>query len=58
MLLTSQILSALPTLYFFKGLQFFQINLHLKLSQKPLPAPRVSILGSCPCTRDILSTSR
>lgn len=25
MLLTSQILSALPTLYFFKGLRFFQL---------------------------------
>ena len=56
MLLTSQILSALPNLYFFKGLGFFQIN--FKLSQKSVPAPRVSILGSCPCTRDVLNTNR
>lgn len=58
MLLSSQILSALPTLYLFKGLQFLQINFHFKLSQKPLPAPRVHILGSCPRTREILNTNR
>jgi len=46
MLLTSQILSALPTLYFFKGLRLNQINLHFKSSQKPLPScPRSLYFG-------------